>query len=242
MPECSICTSDHLEDIERAMAAGASLRDLEARFGTSRSALSRHQHHAGAEETTMPVAPAPETPTESTPSLCPLRDEADEAPRRAELTQAIEHAATAIEHARAHLMDAGARLVVIKTLRELGAFPTRMGSDLQGQLPAMPVYKAWLAEIRRDEEAAIQAITAHHTAIMRHHDAQEALHRHTASWTAYHAERAYLQTEQGQRMEREYIDLCQAREAALAAGHGHTARALGSQIDDLRWRFGRRGR
>lgn len=40
---CSICTSGHREEAERALVAGVSYRQIEQRFGLARSALQRHK-------------------------------------------------------------------------------------------------------------------------------------------------------------------------------------------------------
>lgn len=55
--ECTICQHAEAEQINRDLAAGVSLRDIESRFNISRSALSRHSAHLVAP--TMPVPPPP---------------------------------------------------------------------------------------------------------------------------------------------------------------------------------------
>jgi len=58
---CSICTSPDLSRIDAALSAGASLRNVAERFGTSKSAVERHrseQHTAGSRL----VKGSPDTP------------------------------------------------------------------------------------------------------------------------------------------------------------------------------------
>lgn len=58
---CTICSNPQLQEIDQALVAGGSIRDIAGRFGISRSALDRHKrdHLARflAESTTVSVAP-----------------------------------------------------------------------------------------------------------------------------------------------------------------------------------------
>lgn len=48
MPRCSICTNPQRAEIDKALVAGESLRDIAGRFGTSRTTLGRHKNdHLG---------------------------------------------------------------------------------------------------------------------------------------------------------------------------------------------------
>ena len=43
---CTACTSNQRQEIDAAIIAGTSFRDIAGRFGTSRSAIFRHKTHA----------------------------------------------------------------------------------------------------------------------------------------------------------------------------------------------------
>ena len=60
MAKCSICTHPEVEAITNALAAGISLRRLEAMYDVTRSSLSRHQAHAPGEPTVAACAAAQE--------------------------------------------------------------------------------------------------------------------------------------------------------------------------------------
>ncbi len=45
---CVVCSNSHRSEIDKRLAAGASLRDIAGHFGVSKSALARHREHAGA--------------------------------------------------------------------------------------------------------------------------------------------------------------------------------------------------
>jgi hypothetical protein len=225
MPTCSICDHPRLQEIERELANGAPLRQLEEQYpGVSRSALSRHQQHRG--EAAQPEDPAA--------SLCPAQDPAVHTATRETLRQAVQAAQQQLATITEALTLQEQEVARIVALEALHAFqPLRSDDDIRHQ----PAYGQWMSRPKAVRDTLEHLLTSWRQALRSVYRAQGALSSHDHAVAQYERQRAFLETPQGQEMERQYQEMCAAIEAAKRVENARLARVYEMEAEQVKQAF-----
>jgi hypothetical protein len=222
-----VCEHPEHDAINHALTAGVSYRTLEEQYaGVSRSALSRHAQHS--DQATPPAAEPPAV------SLCPPQDPDEQAAQRARFDDAVTSARQQLETVTKAIEVQAVELAKVSGLEAIRGFqPWRLDDDLRH----LPEYQQWMGRPQKVKETTERLLTTWRQALQGLQRTQWGLAAHDRRVQQYEHERAFLASQDGQKMEKEYGAIHEALRAAERTGNSRLMAVYQADAQRVRERF-----